>query len=238
MSNLFSIDASLQQIYAEIEDNEGELTPELEEQLIIKENEFKNKIDSYCGLIKTIKGEIETIKLEQKRIAEYKTRKEKLLERLQSTVAEAVCKYGTETKSGGHNFDTGLNKISVRNTVKCDVSETGIDMFATAMNTFIHNMSQNGCIGEVNFKEDFLKSEKGSEFTEGDLQAMKFKCTFVGTCDEMTQGKFNELLKILPTVMNGVITYDASKTDCTNTIKSGQRVSIANLSDNKSLTIK
>lgn len=236
--NLFEISKDLQSIYAEIEDNGGEITPELEEQLSITEDEFKSKIDSYCGLIKSIKGEIETVKLEQKRLTEYKNRKEILLDKLSNIVAEAVSKYGTETKTGGHNFDTGLNKVSVRNTKRCEVSETSIDMFATAMNGFIHRMTENGCLGELDFKDDFLKSKQGSEFTPGDLQAIKFKCTFVGTCDEMTQGKFNELLKVMPKVMNGVITYDASKTDCSNTINSGKQISIASISDNKSITIK
>lgn len=238
MSSLFNISANLQQIYDCIEENDGELTPELEEELVINEEELSNKLDDYCNLIKKLKGDVETVKLEQKRIADYRKNKEKLIEKLSAVVSEAVANFGNTTKSGGHNYDTGMNRIVVRNNSRCDISETGLEMLATAMNTFIHGMQESGTLGNVEFKDDFLKSQKGSELSNGDLKATQFKITFVGSCEDLTDGKYNHILKLLPSVMNGVITYDSSKTLCTNVLENGDALTIANIVPTKSLTIK
>ena len=68
MSNIFDIEKSLYLILNEIEENGGELTPELEEQLSISEDEFKAKVESYTNVIKELSSEMSLIKEEQARI--------------------------------------------------------------------------------------------------------------------------------------------------------------------------
>ena len=45
--NIFNIEKDLLSIFAEIEDNEGELTPEVEEKLAITKDNFNNKITNH-----------------------------------------------------------------------------------------------------------------------------------------------------------------------------------------------
>ena len=66
--NIFEIEQDLLSIFDEIEENEGELTPELEEKLAITQENFKNKVESYINLIKIKDGEINTISEEINRL--------------------------------------------------------------------------------------------------------------------------------------------------------------------------
>ena len=51
--NIWQIQQDLLDIFNELEDNGGELTPELEEKLAVTQEDFKNKIKSYGEVIKS-----------------------------------------------------------------------------------------------------------------------------------------------------------------------------------------
>ena len=51
MASIYNIQQDLLDIFDQIETNEGEITPELEEQLHISQDEFKDKIRSYTCVI-------------------------------------------------------------------------------------------------------------------------------------------------------------------------------------------
>ena len=51
MASIYNIQQELLDIFNQIEENEGEITPELEEQLRISKDEFEDKIRSYTGVI-------------------------------------------------------------------------------------------------------------------------------------------------------------------------------------------
>ena len=65
MTNIYNITAELEDIFLELEENDGELTPELEERLAITQDNLKEKLNNYlcyallCNIIvlKVVKDE-------------------------------------------------------------------------------------------------------------------------------------------------------------------------------------
>lgn len=237
MMNLFEISTELQNIYNAIEENEGEITPEIAEALEINEENLRLKLHDYSCLIKSLKTDVEACNIEAKRIASVKKSKEALIEKLSTIVADAVDKFGMSTKTGGKYYDLGTQKISLRYTEKCEINEDYVSQLGEDFNMFLHRLEENGLIGETTFTDDYLE-HYGNGLNRDDLQNLKFNISFVGNVLDITDGNRNELLKIMSKIPNGVITYSTSKTDCKNTLNCHKGLAYANLIPSKSITIK
>ena len=59
--NIFEIQQELLDIFAELEENGGELTEELEQKLNVTQENFKTKVKGYSDVIKVNKSEIDLI---------------------------------------------------------------------------------------------------------------------------------------------------------------------------------
>ena len=129
MANIYNIEKDLLSILDELEDNEGELTPELEEKLIIKQDEFKAKIKSYSNIIKMLECDIKAIKEEKDRLNNLQKSKEKTIERLKKIMIDAIEMFGNSTKTGGKYIDYGTGKVSMRNTHAVEVEEDSVNRF-------------------------------------------------------------------------------------------------------------
>ena len=97
MKNLFNIDAELYEVYSEIENNGGEMSPELEAALEITEAERMTKGEGYVYVIKQLKSQSDLLKAEAKRLLEiakqYENSGDKLADRLlQSVIAHGQIK--------------------------------------------------------------------------------------------------------------------------------------------------
>ena len=75
MANIYNIQQDLLAIFDELEENGGELTPELEEQLNISQEEFRDKIKSYSNVIKMLENDIYNIKEEKARLSDLQKSK-------------------------------------------------------------------------------------------------------------------------------------------------------------------
>lgn len=129
MANIYQISQDLLDIFSEIEDNDGELTPELEEKLNVTQDDFKSKLKSYAEIVKNLQTDISAIKEEKKRLSDLQASKERTIERLQSVMATAISTFGDTTKTGGKFVDYGTGKISVRNSDTIEVNEDLINRF-------------------------------------------------------------------------------------------------------------
>ena len=121
--NIWQIQQDILAIFDELEENGGELTEELEQQLAISQEDFRSKVESYTNVIKSIKADVAAIDEETKRLANLKKSKNALIDRLSKVIIDAVDKFGETTKSGNKTFDYGTGKVSVRNTVKCETDD-------------------------------------------------------------------------------------------------------------------
>ena len=87
---LYEINDAYYKWLEKVQENEGELTPEMLTEIDCIEGEFEEKGEAYAVLIKTLNAEAELIGSEEKRLAERRRRKENLSERLKERLAESM----------------------------------------------------------------------------------------------------------------------------------------------------
>lgn len=129
MANIYELSQELIQLFDYIEDNDGEITPEIEEKLTIAEDNLKDKIKSYSQIVKILQADILAIKTEKDRLNDLQKRKEATIDRIKSILLKTVTTFGAETKAGGKFIDFGIGKVSVRNSKVLEVDEDDVNSF-------------------------------------------------------------------------------------------------------------
>lgn len=119
MKTLYEITNDYQSLMNEIENNEGEITPELNEMLVINENELQTKSIAYLSVIKSSEAFIVQLDEEIKRLTALKKRNTTLTDNLKDRLLNAVKLFG--------NFEVGFTKFGTRKSssvsVDCDVND-------------------------------------------------------------------------------------------------------------------
>ena len=118
MKNLFNIDAELYEVYNEIENNGGEMTPELEATLEITEAERLTKGEGYVYVIKQLRSQSDMIKSEIKRLQELAKRYENSAEKLADTLLQSVVAHG--------QIKTALVTISTRKSKSVSITDESL----------------------------------------------------------------------------------------------------------------
>ena len=103
--NLFIIEQEYLQLMDQIENAEGEITEEVNEQLKINESQLQGKSKAYLEIIKGFESRGLTIDDEIKRLQAIKKREGNIVKNLKSRLLEAVNLFG-EFTSGLHTFGT------------------------------------------------------------------------------------------------------------------------------------
>lgn len=129
MASIFNIQQDLYSIFDSIEENEGEITPELEEALTIKREEFSTKIQGYVAYIKQLELDNKGIKEEIARLKDLQKSKEKTIDNLKKIMAMAIDAFGDTNKSGNKFLDYGTGKVSIRKSDSIEVDEEGTKQF-------------------------------------------------------------------------------------------------------------
>lgn len=106
--NLFKISKEYLQLLDELEEREGELTPEIEQKLAINESQFETKVEGYVALIRKLQSDIETARDEEKRISKIRKSRENLVERLKSNLDSVM------QMKGEDRYDAPTFKLSYR----------------------------------------------------------------------------------------------------------------------------
>ena len=129
MASIFNIQQDLYAIFDSIEENEGEITPELEEALTIKREEFSTKIQGYVAFIKQLELDNKGIKEEIARLKDLQKSKERTIDNLKKIMAMAIDAFGDTNKSGTKFLDYGTGKVSIRKSDSIEVDEEGTKQF-------------------------------------------------------------------------------------------------------------
>ena len=129
MASIFNIQQDLYSIFDSIEENEGEITPELEKALTIKREEFSTKIQGYVAFIKQLELDNKGIKEEIARLKDLQKSKEKTIDNLKKIMAIAINAFGDTNKSGTKFLDYGTGKVSIRKSDSIEVDEEGTKQF-------------------------------------------------------------------------------------------------------------
>ena len=104
MSNLFGIAQKYDYLVSQIEENDGEITEEIAEELAIAESELEDKLRAYRQIIDAQKANIAYNKDEIKRLRDRNTSFDKIAGRLKSSVVDALHIFGQVGKSGNYSL--------------------------------------------------------------------------------------------------------------------------------------
>lgn len=253
MSNIYQIQQELLSIFDTIEENEGEITPELEEKLSITKDSFKDKIESYTNVIKSLNNDIDAIKAEKLRLNDLQKSKEKTIERLKKIIIEAVDLFGDSNKSGNKFIDYGTGKISIRTNqvleIDDDATSRFINRFVDCM-TYINLQNQlqrNIC--SIDELLDYANSKSPAEMEEGierpifnidDIKQLNTNINLdISIQDILNTDKGFDLLKALINYNCFEMKPKINKIDIKREAKESNVLPVfAKLVDNKSVTIK
>lgn len=170
MASIYNIQQELFDIFEQIEENEGEITPELEEKLKISQDEFKDKINSYTCVIRQLENDLNAIKEEKARLDAIKKSKEKTIERLKQIMVEAIQMFGNTSKTGVKFIDYGTGKVSLRKSESIELNDNKLKAFTNRfISYFIWLRYQNTFDQtELNCKEitEYCNQAHGNDFDE------------------------------------------------------------------------
>ena len=254
--NIWQIQQELLSIFDELEENGGELTEELEEQLAISQEDFRSKVESYTNVIKSVKADIAAIDQESKRLAELKKSKTAMVDRLSKVIINAVEMFGDTTKTGGKFFDYGTGKVSIRNSQKVELDDDKIEAISSELGRAI---ASEAMMGNASNREDFtfediiqrckehatidtttgLYVEDPQDVTKEDIQNTVVEITFKEPIQDLMKGDGYNLMKNLFMYNNSTsIVPKIDKTQLKNELKDCTDITIGKIIPNQTLTIK
>lgn len=167
--NLYFIEQELLDIFDTLEENGGELTPEIEERLSIAQEDFKDKIENYTHVISKYNADINFIKAEQKRLKELADAKAKVVERLSKIMIEAIDKFGDEKpKSKAKFVDFGTGVVSIRNSKAVQLNEDVLDKVDVALEDILKDLHLTNSLDVVDklSKDDLIALSAEPEFED------------------------------------------------------------------------
>ena len=170
MASIYNIQQDLLEIFDQIEANEGEITPELEEQLRISQDEFKDKIHSYSCIINQLECDLSAIKDEKARLDSLKKSKEKTIERLKNVMRDAIMYFGETSKSGVKFIDYGTGKVSLRKSESVELDSDKLKAFTNRFISYFNWLRYQNTFDQTEFdcKEitDYCNQAHGNDFDE------------------------------------------------------------------------
>ena len=109
-----------------MEENGGEVTDEVMEDLAIRRENFSHKAEAYAKFILKLESESDQAAAEIKRIQAIKKAKDKTVERLRENLLAALMLFGQEDSKGVKRFETTLAKLSTRKSVSVEILDEAI----------------------------------------------------------------------------------------------------------------
>lgn len=170
MASIYNIQQDLLEIFDQIEANNGEITPELEEQLRISQDEFEDKIRSYTGVIHQLECDLCAIKDEKARLDAIKKSKENTIERLKQIILEAIQMFGDTSKSGTKFIDYGTGKVSLRKSESVELDDDKLKVFTNRFIAYFNWLRYQNTFDQTEFdcKEitEYCNKASGNDFDE------------------------------------------------------------------------
>lgn len=143
MASIYNITTELEDIFLELEENGGELTPELEERLTITQDNLKSKLDSYHKAYTMFNLEAESCKKEEQQLAVLRKTKENNAERLKGVMLDAVIAYGDLGKSGNKVINLVDSKLYTKNSKCVKINENLNQIFIDLVLEYLQSLWDN-----------------------------------------------------------------------------------------------
>lgn len=250
MSNIYQIKQELLSIFDELEENGGELTEELEQRLAVSQEDFKDKIESYTNVIKSLEADINAIKIEQKRLKELADKKDNTINRLKSIIIDAIEMFGDTKRSGVKYLDYGTGQVSIRQTKAVDVDKDVATAITKGIAVMIENLYDNNQIDVVEELDqiDLLKiiasnpvNDISYKLNTADLNSSNVEISLKVPVYDLTNGAaYTALKEIITYTENYSINTLISKTELKERLEENGSCAphLAKLVINKNVSIK
>lgn len=229
MSSLYNISNDILHIFNEVEQAEGEITDEQYNELCIKQEELKEKLDSYVKAIKVWQVDEQALKDEKKRFNDKQNVYKNRIERLKKAMLEAVINFG-ETGKNNKFIELPNVRIFTKNTQSVEINEPRINILINKFRDLIRELVQQGilytgedvdligildsinaqCIAE--YGEDF------SPFSISDLEYLTINISYSNTIGKLLRNNPDILNHIGKDMFNTEITNGTSKDEIKNVI--------------------
>lgn len=157
--NIFRIEQGLQEIFDEIEENGGEITPEIEQKLQIFESNFADKLTSYVDVVNKYKSDVVVCKAEEERIKAIRKTKENVVDRLRKVMLSAVEQFGNTGKSGNKVIELPTCKLYTKLTTSYDFNLGVVNQILECLVDWLTSLWNN----------DMLESSLYGGFTKEDV---------------------------------------------------------------------
>ena len=212
MDSLFSISNELRKVIEDIEIQGGEITSEQEEDLIISEANLKEKLEHYRKAMLILQYQEQLAADEIKRLQSAKKTKDNIVNRLKTSILNAVLEFGEYGKSGNKVIECETSKFFTANT-KSVVLDEGkisilIEMFIDWANTLNDvDMLDDSFGGSGDFDPDSIINiinkkahEKGLieddfNFTVDDLYLTNINISYNLSMSELLKGDATGLVR-------------------------------------------
>lgn len=244
--NIYQIQQDLLAIFDELEENGGELTEELEQRLAITQEEFKDKVEDYINVIKTLDADMAAIKVEQARLKTLYERKEKVAKKLKEIIINTINEFGDTKKTGVKYLDYGTGEVSVRKTQVVEVNEPLVKEIETKLAstaTFNKEINQLDVCDHINILDLAKDYNEGNnvEVTENDLNHINVDLSLSIPLKDLATGEgYPALREIVKYSDFYKLSTSVSKTAIKPELKENGSCmpNLAKLGINESLTIK
>ncbi len=141
--SLYTIEQELLELFAHIEENDGEITEEMYAQLNITKENLYTKLANYVKAIKSWNGDVVTIKAEVKSLSANAKVRENRVERLKKAMLQAVQLFGNDGKSGNKFIDLPTVKIFTKGSQAIQTDDPRIRILIMELSRLIEELVGN-----------------------------------------------------------------------------------------------
>lgn len=184
MASLYQISEDILRIFNDVETNDGEITDEQYDALCIKQDELKEKLDSYVKAIKSWEVDEKALKDEKKRFNDRQNMFKNRIERLKAAALQAVLTFGEHGKSNMF-IELPNFRLFSRSFQSVEIDETRVRIFMDEFERYVRELVDAGVLyagtdvdlqGILDCINNNVRATYGEDFepyTLNDLIAMK-----------------------------------------------------------------
>lgn len=148
--SIFKIEQDLENILLEVEnyaeENEGEVSEELLENLTIAQDNLEEKLIQYRQAISKYNSDILLAKEERNRLHNIKKIRENRVSYLKNVIKDAVIKYGRSGKSGNKTIELSDSKFYTRNSNVIIPNQVRLEFLKSAFLDYTKELYKNGLL--------------------------------------------------------------------------------------------
>lgn len=229
MESLYKISEDLLQLFDEIEAAGGEITPKQDERLAISHEQLIEKLNNYANAVKHYKSNIEECKTEEKRIKLIKNKYENRINRLKSSMLNAVIEFGQNGKSNKF-IELPTMRLYTKGTSSIVIDEERCNILIECFINYItelfkadifytgYDIDYNVVLEGINNKTIEKYGEDFPLFTMADIMTVRIEFKHTMTIGQLFTRGSNTLKDLIDPHNNLIINPDLGKDDCKTAI--------------------